>query len=182
MRRHADGSGARGHILRQSSKHLIKHSLCSSRNGRGVRRRREARGPTRACCGTPAATPSPTRGTTPGRSRDGSGTGRSPAPLSTQRWRRTDSRIFGGIEPSRRSPVIGPPLRSLKRARTLSRLVEVKRVACCRFEGTWLRRHLAGPTPTSMVVLPTGFSLHVGDRQARESMRALAPMVRSRAL
>jgi len=38
------------------------------------------------------------KGTTPGRSRGGSGTGRSPALQSTRRWRRTASRISGGIE------------------------------------------------------------------------------------
>jgi len=35
----------------------------------------------------PAATHSPTRGTTPGQSRDGSVIGRSPAPRSTRPWR-----------------------------------------------------------------------------------------------
>jgi integrase len=53
---------------------------------------------TRTCCATPAATPSPTRGTTPGPFRDGSDIGRSPAPRSIRRWRLTGSRTSGGTD------------------------------------------------------------------------------------
>jgi Phage integrase family len=49
-------------------------------------------------CGTRAATPWPTRGTTPGRSRAGWAIGPSPARRSTRRWHRTGSRTSGGID------------------------------------------------------------------------------------
>jgi integrase len=53
---------------------------------------------TPTCCATPAATRSPTRATTPGRSRDGSAIDRSRALPSTQPWRQIGSRISGGTD------------------------------------------------------------------------------------
>jgi Phage integrase family len=47
---------------------------------------------------TPAGMPSPTRATTPGRSRAGSAIDQSPARPSTRRWRRTGLRTSGGIK------------------------------------------------------------------------------------
>jgi hypothetical protein len=75
---------------------------------------------TRACSGTPAATPSPTRGTTPGRYWAGSAIGRSPAPPSTRRWRRAGSRTSGGIETGRRPVLFSLSLASPLR-KTLAR-------------------------------------------------------------
>jgi hypothetical protein len=54
--------------------------------------------PTRTCCSAPVATPSPTRGTTPGVSRDGSANGRSPVLRSARRWRRIGSGTSGGTD------------------------------------------------------------------------------------
>jgi type III restriction enzyme len=50
--------------------------------------------------GKASATPSPTRATTPGRFKDGSAIGQSPAPQSTRPWRPTGSRTSGGIDES----------------------------------------------------------------------------------
>jgi hypothetical protein len=60
----------------------------------------------------PAATRSPTRATTPGQSRVGSATGRSQAPRSTRPWRRTGSRISGGIEGGLAPPTRRPARRA----------------------------------------------------------------------
>ena len=89
---------ARSHS-RQSSKHLIKHSLCSSRIGRGVRRWPGAKAhPT---CYSTRGYALAYRGTTPERSKAGSAIGRSPARRPTTRWRRAGSRTSGGINQGR---------------------------------------------------------------------------------
>jgi hypothetical protein len=89
--------------------------------------------PTSACSLTlgvsnaaPHAVP-PTRGTTPGRSKCGSGIARSPAPRSIRRWRRTGSRTSGGTKGRRpaahmRTKGVSPPLESF-----LSRIVDLSR-------------------------------------------------------
>ena len=52
----------------------------------------------RTCSAMPAATCSPTRAMTSGRSKVGSAIGRSRAPQSIRLWRRTGSRISGGTD------------------------------------------------------------------------------------
>jgi integrase len=83
-----DFSGAVLHVRRVKNGSPSTHPIQGDEL-RALRRRRPVQGwssrPILTCCVTPAATPWPTRATTPGRSKDGSGIVRSPAPPSTRR-------------------------------------------------------------------------------------------------
>ena len=74
--------------------------------GRAEPKRSWASKPTRTCCGTHAATRSPTRATTPGHFKPTSGTATSSTRCAIPNWHRRGSRTSGDAKPT--TPAKGP--------------------------------------------------------------------------